>query len=36
VGHPEAERVVVMMGSGIETPHETVDWLVARARRWAS
>ncbi|MGH7785273.1 MAG: pyruvate:ferredoxin (flavodoxin) oxidoreductase, partial [Candidatus Binatia bacterium] len=30
VGHPEAERVLVMMGSGAETAHETVDWLVAR------
>ena len=35
VGHPEAERVVVLMGSGAECAHETVDHLVApgRARR---
>ncbi len=31
-GHPEAERVVVLMGSGAETAHETVDWLVAHGR----
>jgi pyruvate-ferredoxin/flavodoxin oxidoreductase len=30
VGHPEAERVVVLMGSGAETAEETVDWLVRR------
>jgi pyruvate-ferredoxin/flavodoxin oxidoreductase len=33
VGHPEAERVIVMMGSGAEAAHETVDWLVARGER---
>jgi pyruvate-ferredoxin/flavodoxin oxidoreductase len=33
VGHPEAERVVVMMGSGAECAHETVDALVARGER---
>ena len=33
VGHPEAERVIVMMGSGAETAHETVDWLRARGER---
>jgi len=27
VGHPEAERVIVLMGSAAETVHETVDWL---------
>ncbi len=26
VGHPEAERVIVMMGSGAETAHELVEW----------
>src|SRR5205085_1911852 len=26
VGHPEAERVLVMMGSGAEVAHEAVDW----------
>ena len=29
-GHPEAERVVVIMGSGADTVHETVDHLAAR------
>jgi len=32
-GHPEAERVVVLMGSGAETTQETVDWLCARGER---
>ncbi len=31
-GHPEAERVVVIMGSGADTVHETVDHLAARWR----
>ena len=26
-GHPEAERVIVLMGSGAETVAETVDWM---------
>ncbi len=33
VGHPEAERVIVMMGSGAETAHETVERLVADGER---
>jgi pyruvate-ferredoxin/flavodoxin oxidoreductase len=33
VGHPEAERVIVMMGSGAEAAHETVDWLVGRGEK---
>ncbi|MBI5013960.1 MAG: pyruvate:ferredoxin (flavodoxin) oxidoreductase [Deltaproteobacteria bacterium] len=33
VGHPEAERVVVAMGSGAEAIHETVDWLTARGEK---
>src|SRR5690348_11804106 len=33
VGHPEAERVLVMMGSGAEVAHETVDWLNARGHK---
>jgi pyruvate-ferredoxin/flavodoxin oxidoreductase len=33
VGHPEAERVIVLMGSGAETAHETVDWLVERGEK---
>jgi pyruvate-ferredoxin/flavodoxin oxidoreductase len=32
-GHPQAERVVVLMGSGAETAHETVDHLVARGEK---
>lgn len=30
VGHPQARRVVVMMGSGSETALETVQWMVAK------
>ncbi len=33
VGHPEAERVVVLMGSGAEVAHEAVEWLVGRGER---
>jgi pyruvate-ferredoxin/flavodoxin oxidoreductase len=33
VGHPEAERVIIMMGSGSETAHETVEHLVAKGER---
>ena len=32
-GHPDAERVIVLMGSGAETVHETVDWLLERGER---
>jgi len=32
-GHPEAERVVILMGSGCETVHETVDYLNACGER---
>jgi len=32
-GHPEAERVVILMGSGAETAHETVDWLLSRGEK---
>jgi pyruvate-ferredoxin/flavodoxin oxidoreductase len=32
-GHPEAERVIVIMGSGAETVHETVDALTARGEK---
>ena len=32
-GHPQAERVLVMMGSGAETASETVEHLVARGER---
>jgi pyruvate-ferredoxin/flavodoxin oxidoreductase len=33
VGHPEAERVAVMMGSGAEVAHETVEWMTARGEK---
>ena len=33
VGHPEAERVVVLMGSGADTAHETIDYLVAKGEK---
>jgi len=33
VGDPEAERVVVMMGSGAETAHETVERLTAAGEK---
>ncbi|EMP54997.1 pyruvate flavodoxin/ferredoxin oxidoreductase domain-containing protein [Marinobacter santoriniensis NKSG1] len=33
VGHPEAERVVILMGSGAECAHETVEWLVRQGEK---
>ncbi len=33
VGAPDAERVVVMMGSGADTMHETVEHLVAQGEK---
>jgi pyruvate-ferredoxin/flavodoxin oxidoreductase len=33
VGHPEAERVIVIMGSGADTAHETVDYLAAKGEK---
>ncbi len=33
VGHPEAERVVLLMGSGAECAHETAERLVADGER---
>ncbi len=33
VGDPAAERVIVLMGSGAEAVHETVEWLLARGER---
>jgi pyruvate-ferredoxin/flavodoxin oxidoreductase len=33
-GHPEAEQVLVVMGSGGETIRETVGWLNARGERF--
>jgi pyruvate-ferredoxin/flavodoxin oxidoreductase len=35
-GHPEAERVIVAMGSSVETIEETVDWLAARGEKVGS
>ena len=33
VGAPDAERVIVLMGSGAETAHETVEHLVAQGEK---
>ena len=33
VGHPEAERVLILMGSGAEVAHETVEWLLAQGEK---
>jgi len=33
VGHPQAERVIVMMGSGAEVAHETIEWLSAKGEK---
>jgi pyruvate-ferredoxin/flavodoxin oxidoreductase len=33
VGHPEAERIVVAMGSGCETAQETIEHLVAKGEK---
>jgi pyruvate-ferredoxin/flavodoxin oxidoreductase len=33
VGHPEAERVIALMGSGAEVAHEAVEALVARGEK---
>ncbi len=33
VGHPEAERILVIMGSGAEVAHETVEHLVAKGEK---
>ena len=32
-GHPTPERVIVLMGSGCETVHETVDYLLAQGEK---
>ncbi len=32
-GHPDAERVVVAMGSGVETLVETAEWLAVRGEK---
>jgi pyruvate-ferredoxin/flavodoxin oxidoreductase len=33
VGAPDAERVIVLMGSGAEAVHETVEWLTERGEK---
>jgi pyruvate-ferredoxin/flavodoxin oxidoreductase len=33
VGAPDAERVIVLMGSGCEVAHETVDYLVGKGEK---
>ncbi len=33
VGHPEAEKVIIIMGSGAEVVHETIDYLNARGEK---
>jgi len=33
VGHPEAERVVVIMGSGAEATHEAVEWFLDKGEK---
>ena len=33
VGHPDAEAIIILMGSGAECAHETVEHLVARGER---
>jgi len=33
VGHPEADRIIVIMGSGAEVAHETVEHLVAQGEK---
>jgi len=33
IGHPEAERIIVIMGSGGQTTKETVEWLQAKGEK---
>lgn len=33
VGHPQAEKIIILMGSGAEATHETVDYLVAKGQK---
>jgi pyruvate-ferredoxin/flavodoxin oxidoreductase len=33
VGHPQAERVIVTMGSSAEIAHETVEWLLQKGEK---
>jgi len=32
-GHPEAERVIVLMGSAIDCARETVEWMVSKGEK---
>jgi pyruvate-ferredoxin/flavodoxin oxidoreductase len=32
-GHPQAERIIVLMGSGVDTVHETIDHLLASGEK---
>ena len=33
VGAPDAERIIILMGSGAETAHETIDYLVEKGEK---
>ncbi|MCK4413532.1 MAG: pyruvate:ferredoxin (flavodoxin) oxidoreductase [Candidatus Eisenbacteria sp.] len=33
VGHPEAERVIVLMGSGADAAKEAIDWMTGKGER---
>ena len=33
VGHPDADRVIILMGSGAECAHETVEWLLEQGEK---
>ena len=33
VGHPQAERVIILMGTGAEVAHETVEWMMAKGEK---
>ena len=33
VGHPEAERVIIIMGSGADVTHETVEYLLGKGEK---
>jgi len=33
VGHPEAERVIVLMGSGAEAAKEAIDWMIEKGEK---
>jgi pyruvate-ferredoxin/flavodoxin oxidoreductase len=33
VGHPDADRIIIMMGSGAEAAEEYIDWAVAKGEK---